>query len=589
MANFEGRRGKRQYGVYSFSASSPEIAHLVAVTISLLLMVVPATAEGDWANGGQARHPSPSVGSGSGRQRPSQSRTLSPTPTDPPSISTEVIVPEITSGIPEPTEIADTTSLPIDLEITVTALPIPASPEFFKSLVNPYDFHRTGHRGWRPETTISASTKAPATETTPPLPTSPAIASQATGNAILSRPSLISIATVVPLLVIILCALLGWCFYRGRIRARRNMTFNDDDTKSLTDNAADDLADAVMVETIPTKTSKSTLFGKVDFRSVASSVETGLHTMSSSISSIGSSWRGRMKLAETSTLPDILRTPQSPLAFLSPHSLDLETGQIEPDLVVQDYILCLSRSSCDDTAPIENPFADVQEINSDVTIYRPLTQVNKQDSALAIVNDLEPNGGSGTLLQTARLGQTPSPRGEGGKLGDSRKRLSPSPKSPPPAILFIKNGDAKGVLRDCESRIRVCGPGPMAAPTREERGQIGRCRSMSIHQRPFPIVSTIEGDRYRLGIPGYYTSLARGTATLNRYPSNSSTCTKATTATGGSGSSAASRYLCRQCLSVLADGCTTGTCKACLRDSSSDVSVISVESGGSEGSLSSFL
>ncbi|KND04136.1 uncharacterized protein SPPG_01572 [Spizellomyces punctatus DAOM BR117] len=585
MPNFGARRGKRRFSVCNFSASRREIAHFVAVTIPLLLMVVPITAEGVGAIGEQAHSPSPSVGSRSGRQRPSQNRTLSPTPTSRPSISTKVIVPEITSGISAPTEIVDTTSLPIDFEITVTALPIPASPpEFFKSLVNPHGFHRTGHRSWLPETTMSAFTKEPATETTTPLPTSTAISNKSTGNTVLSRPSLISIATVVPLLVIIICALLGWCFYRRRIRARPNMASNDDDTKSLTYDAADDLADAVMVETIPTKTSKSTLFGKMDFRSVASSVETGLHTMSSSISSIGSSWRGRMKLAETPTLPDILRTPQSPLAFLSPHSLDLENGQVEPDLVVQDYILCLSRSSCEDAVPI-NPFADVQEINTDVKIYRHLTQVNKEDSVVTIVN-VEPTCGSGTSLQTARLRQSP-PRGE--RAVDSRKRLSPSLKSPPPAILCIKNGDAKGVLRDCASRRSAHGPGPMAAPTREERRQSGRCRSMSSYQRPCSTPSTIDGDRYRLGSTGYSTPLTRGTAALNRCPSNSSTCTKATTATGGSGSSAASRYLCRQCLNVLADGCTKGTCKACLRDASSDVSVISVESGGSEGSLSNFL
>ncbi|KAI8920870.1 hypothetical protein DFJ77DRAFT_139331 [Powellomyces hirtus] len=390
-----------------------------------------------------------------------------------------------------------------------------------------------------------------------------------------------------------------------------------------------------MIEVLPFRSYEPRRVSKLGFKQFASSVEGGFQSISSSLSSFGSSLKGQMTRSDSyeSQLPDILKSPQCPLASLSPDLLETPGREWESDLMVEDYILDVCDSQHIPYAEVrqlelaeeQDPFADAWEPRS----HRSDSHENGSHGQVANVDQNEVN-----ILQIPRSVTVPVKDMHRTSKASLLYHDSGRVPSPPQALVHQP--------RSWESDNTTSSEDPLISGNSRE----GRIKSTGLPDQDYfsfqplppgslnalhcsgtrPIV--ISSSHKRIPISTWvFRSMRQPSKSrrkprkvdgqenqfdhrdeeptgLYRYPSTSTTCTKFTVASASSGSSAASLYLCHRC--SLSGGGTTwskksasskcgGHCKACgfpfpmSRSPPSRRSESSSASNQSEDSLSRFL
>ncbi|KAJ3132592.1 hypothetical protein HDU90_006804 [Geranomyces variabilis] len=311
---------------------------------------------------------------------------------------------------------------------------------------------------------------------------------------------------------------------------------------------------------------------KIGFRSLASSVETRFHSFGSSLSSLGTNIKGRMRTSDygsPSHIPDILKTPQNPLPSLclDPPLIKWESE----DLLVEDYILDICRTPTHDRVSIipkavfapaaeshskeeQNPFADTWAIpetpplscgwhESDVHSRLLSNAVKRQPSNDASLGSHSTNvRGPGSSISSLLYAEGPP-----SLAMDAKPR-------PEMHATVLPTSTIAGPRWDCLPADPL--PQPMAngregrmLPARPIRAAsavltVRPCFPNTWAELPLPVALAVARPKLAARSPSYPPDDSHDTR-LHRHASASTTRTAVSGAS--SGSSAASMYLCAMC------------------------------------------
>ncbi|KAJ3158688.1 hypothetical protein HDU86_002653 [Geranomyces michiganensis] len=363
---------------------------------------------------------------------------------------------------------------------------------------------------------------------------------------------------------------------------------------------------------------------KMGLKSLASSVETGFQSFGSSLSSLGTNIKGRMRNSQygsPSNLPEILTTPHSPLPSLS---LDPPLMKWESeDLLIKDYIFDVRRMPTQERASIipsvvfapavetastdeQNPFADAFAIQDtprsppdlhdrdiqDLSAYKYLNLRQSDDASVGP----RPTKACWPGISTSSMLYGDVPYG----LPVDRKLKLPTNVSVPPTGAIGKqllswmpaDPPPQPIGNGREGRILP------ALPIRTASARLPVQHAHNKWNVPhFPPAAVPTRPKFAARSPSYPPDDSHDT----RLHRNASASTARTALSGASsGSSAASMYLCAMCsirggggarrhgrLGGFGGGRSCGACGAPIVQSDSDGNEsVSAES---ESSLSRFL
>ncbi|KAJ3145553.1 hypothetical protein HDU89_007050 [Geranomyces variabilis] len=331
---------------------------------------------------------------------------------------------------------------------------------------------------------------------------------------------------------------------------------------------------------------------KIGFRSLASSVETRFHSFGSSLSSLGTNIKGRMRTSDygsPSHIPDILKTPQNPLPSLclDPPLIKWESE----DLLVEDYILDVCRTPTHDRVSIIPK-----------TVFAPAAESQSKEE-------------QNPFADTWAIPETTPPLSCGWHESDVHSQLlsnavkrQPSDDaslgSPGTNVCWPGSSISSLLYAECQPSLAMdAKPRPemhaTVLPTSTIAGPPWDC--LPADPPPQPMGNGREGPVARPKLaarsPSYPPDDSHDTR-LHRHASASTTRTAVSGAS--SGSSAASMYLCAMCgigggggarrhgrLSGVGAGRSCGACEAPILPA--DLDGTASVSAGSEGSLSRFL